>query len=216
MNAHITTRRVVLFDLDGTLVDSLPDLTAAVNRTLGSTLTKAEVRPMVGDGAAALIRRALAHLGHEDPTALPRFLADYEANAVGQTQPFAGIIPALDALAVAGWKMAVCTNKPEGAARVLLAGLGLASRFAAIGGGDSFPVRKPDPAHLRETLRAAGGGRAVMVGDHRNDVQAASAAGIPSVFVDWGYGTPEMGETATARIATPAGLAAALDALISS
>lgn len=206
--------RAILFDLDGTLVDSLPDLTAAVNRTLGSGLTAAEVRPMVGDGAAALIRRAMAHLGREDATALPRFLADYEANAVGQTRPFPGIVAALDALASAGWKMAVCTNKPEGAARVLLAGLGLAARFAAIGGGDSFPVRKPDPAHLRETLRAAGGGRAVMVGDHRNDVLAASGAGIPSVFAEWGYGTPEMGEAATARIATPAALPATLDALV--
>ncbi len=206
--------RVILFDLDGTLVDSLPDLAAALNRTLGSALTVADIRPMVGDGAAALVARALARLGREDATALPRFLADYEANAVVATQPFDGIVPALDALAADGWRMAVCTNKPEGAARALLDGLGLSGRFAAVGGGDSFPVRKPDPAHLLETLKAAGGGRAVMVGDHHNDVRGAEAAGIPSVFAGWGYGIPAMGEAAAARIATPAELPATLAALM--
>ncbi len=206
--------RIILFDLDGTLVDSLPDLTAAVNRTLGSTLTVADIRPMVGDGVAALMARALAHLGREDATALPRFMADYEANAAVATRPFEGIVAALDALAEAGWRMAVCTNKPEGAARALLDGLGLSSRFAAVGGGDSFPVRKPDPAHLLETLKAAGGGRAVMVGDHHNDVRGAQAAGIPSVFAGWGYGTPAMSAGAASVAATPAELPAALAAII--
>jgi phosphoglycolate phosphatase len=206
--------RVILFDLDGTLVDSLPDLAAALNRTLGSTLTVAHIRPMVGDGVAALMARALAHLGMKDDTALPRFLTDYEANAAVATQPFAGIVPTLDMLARAGWRMAVCTNKPEGAARALLDGLGLSSRFAAVGGGDSFPVRKPDPAHLLETLAAAGGGRAVMVGDHHNDVRGAEAAGIPSVFAGWGYGTPVMSAGATTVAATPAELPAALAAII--
>ncbi len=86
--------------------------------------------------------------------------------------------------------MAVCTNKPEAAARKLLEELGLADRFAALGGGDSFPVRKPDPRHLLATLAAAGADRqrAVMIGDHRNDVQAAAGAGVPCIFAGWGYG----------------------------
>jgi phosphoglycolate phosphatase len=90
--------------------------------------------------------------------------------------------------------LAVCTNKPEAAARALLAALGLAGSFAAIGGGDSFPVRKPDPAHVLATLAAAGGvaSRAVMAGDHHNDVAAAAGAGMPCIFAAWGYGPAAM------------------------
>ena len=99
-----------------------------------------------------------------------------------------------------GWRLGVCTNKPEAAARSLLADLGLESCFGAIGGGDSFPVRKPDPRHLLATLEAAGGchERAVMGGDHANDVAAASGAGLPCIFAAWGYGLPEMAEGAAA------------------
>jgi len=206
--------RVILFDLDGTLVDSLPDLTAALNRTLGVSLTEADIRPMVGDGVAVLVARALAFVGRADDTSLPRFVADYEANAAVATRPFEGMVAALDRLAAGGWRMAVCTNKPERAARALLDGLGLSARFAAVGGGDSFPVRKPDPEHVRATLAAAGGGTAVMVGDHRNDVQAASSAGIPCVFAGWGYGTAAMAEGAARVAATPSDLPAALVGLI--
>lgn len=202
--------RVILFDLDGTLVDSLPDLAAALNRTLDASLSVAEVRPMVGDGAATLVARALAALGRADHTALARFLADYEANAAVATRPFDGMIAALDMLAADGWRMAVCTNKPEGAARALLDGLGLSARFVAVGGGDSFPVRKPDPGHVRAALAAAGGGAAVMVGDHHNDVLAATGAGIPCVYAGWGYGTPAMATGAARVAATPADLPAAL------
>ena len=103
-------------------------------------------------------------------------------------------------LADEGWRLAVCTNKLEVAARSLLGALGLAEYFAAIGGGDSFPVRKPDPAHLLATLQAAGGdaAHAVMAGDHANDVAAARGAGVPCVFAAWGYGLPAMAEGATA------------------
>ena len=107
----------------------------------------------------------------------------------------------LHALAGEGWKLAVCTNKPEAAARALLAALGLAPLFAAIGGGDSFPVRKPDPAHLLATLAAAGGdaGLAVMVGDHANDVAAARGAGRARASSPaWGYGPPAMAQGADA------------------
>jgi phosphoglycolate phosphatase len=97
-------------------------------------------------------------------------------------------------LRYAGWQLAVCTNKPEAAARVLLAGLGLDGHFSALGGGDSFPMRKPDPGHLRATLAAAGAAPedAVMIGDHRNDIEAAHGAGVRAIFAGWGYGPHSM------------------------
>ncbi len=189
----------VIFDLDGTLVDSRPDIRAALDRLMAARghppFTLEEVTRFIGDGVPVLIQRAFAARGlPADPTALPAFLADYEKHAAVETRPFAGIPEVLDQLQAAGWRMAVCTNKPERAARLLLEALGLAHRFAALGGGDSFPVRKPDPAHVLATLTAAGGseGRAVMVGDHHNDVAAGAAAGLPAIFCGWGYGLPEM------------------------
>jgi len=189
----------VAFDLDGTLVDSAPDLHAALDRLMAARrlpgFARAEVTAMVGDGARVLIERALAARGQDyDPAALEQFLADYTAHAAVESRPFAGIAECLEGLAAAGWRLAVCTNKPVAAARELLGALGLARHFAAIGGGDSFPVRKPDPGHLRATLEAAGGdpARAAMVGDHRNDVLAAAGCGVPCVFAGWGYGTRAM------------------------
>ncbi|HKM65070.1 MAG TPA: phosphoglycolate phosphatase [Acidisphaera sp.] len=199
--------RCVVFDLDGTLVDSVPDLTAAANRMLAArglaSVTIPEVTRMVGDGVAALVRRAFAARGAQaDEAAIDGFTADYTAHAADATTLFPGAAEALAELTGSGWRLAICTNKPEAAAHALLAALGVDHLFAAIGGGDSFPVRKPDPAHLRATLERAGGtpGRAVMVGDHRNDVAAAAGAGLPCIFAAWGYGTPEMSAGA-ARVA---------------
>ncbi len=159
---------------------------------------------MIGDGAPALVDRAFAARGlSPDPAALAAFLADYGANATNQTRAFPGVARTLRDLAAQGWRFAVCTNKPQTPARAVLAALGLDGWFAAIGGGDSFPTHKPDPAHLLATLQAAGGtvDRAVMAGDHRNDVLAAAAAGIPCIFAAWGYGTAgmEAGAAAVAR-----------------
>jgi phosphoglycolate phosphatase len=216
----MTAQRCLVFDLDGTLVDSVPDLTAALNRLMGATglagFTAAEVTAMVGDGAAALVDRALAARGRQaDAAVVEAFVADYTAHAAEATRPFPGVAETLPALVASGWRLAVCTNKPVEAAHALLRALGLDRYFAAVGGGDSYPVRKPDPAHLLATLRDAGGavGRAVMVGDHRNDVAAASGAGVPCIFADWGYGAPAMGEGAAAvaeRFADVAGIAAGL------
>jgi phosphoglycolate phosphatase len=199
--------RCVVFDLDGTLVDSLPDLTAAANRMLAASalapLNAAEVRRMVGDGARALVQRAFAARGGQaDDAAIEAFIADYTAHAADATALFPGAAEALATLADGGWRLAICTNKPEAAAHALLAALGVDHFFAAIGGGDSFPVRKPDPAHLRATLDRAGSdaAEAVMVGDHHNDVAAAAGAGVSCIFAAWGYGTPEMAVGA-ARIA---------------
>lgn len=211
------TAPVALFDLDGTLVDSVPDIHAALDRMMARLgrpgFGRTEVTAMIGDGVRVLVERALAARGLGfDQAALDGFSADYTARAAEETALFPGIAGVLEGLETAGWRMAICTNKPAKATAALLGALGIGGRFAAVGGGDSFPVRKPDPEHLLGTLRAAGGepGLAVMVGDHRNDVLAARGAGVPCLFAGWGYGTPEMAEGAAAVIDRPEGLLAAL------
>jgi phosphoglycolate phosphatase len=204
--------RLAVFDLDGTLVDSAPDLHAALDRLMLSRglqrFARHEVISMIGDGARVLVERALAARGEAfDPAALDAFLEDYTANAAVETRPFAGIAEALDALQRDGWRLAVCTNKPEEAATELLSALGLMPRLQALGGGDRFPVRKPHPGHLLGTIAMAGGvpDESVMIGDHRNDIQAARAAGVRCVFVGWGYGPLAMAEGAPI-VARPAEL----------
>jgi len=197
--------RTLLLDLDGTLVDTVPDLAAALNRLMAARNLPAfapqEVSPMVGDGVARLVERAFAARGRTpDGTAIATFSADYGAHAAVDSRLYPGVLDTLRQLAAEGWRMAVCTNKPEGAARSLLAALGLLPHLVAVGGGDSFPVRKPDPAHMMATLQAAGGraDRAVMIGDHANDVAASRGAGVPCIFAAWGYGPPAMAEGAAA------------------
>jgi phosphoglycolate phosphatase len=211
------TAPVALFDLDGTLVDSVPDIHAALDRMMARLgrpgFARPEVTAMIGDGVRVLVERALAARDLPfDEAALAGFSADYTANAAEATALFPGITEVLAGLEAAGWRMAICTNKPAAATAALLGALGIGRRFAAVGGGDSFPVRKPDPGHLLATLAAAGGGagRAVMVGDHRNDVLAARGAGLPCLFAGWGYGTPAMAEGAAAVVDRPEALLAAL------
>ena len=191
--------RCAVFDLDGTLVDSAPDLHAALDRLMAVKrlpgFARAEVVAMIGDGVRVLLERAYAARGITlDEAGLQHFMTDYEANAAVLTRAFDGIPELLGGLRDAGWRLAVCTNKPEGAARVLLSGLGLDGHFSALGGGDSFPMRKPDPGHLRATLAAAGAlpEDAVMIGDHRNDIEAARGAGVRAIFAGWGYGPHSM------------------------
>ena len=205
--------RTLLLDLDGTLVDSVPDLAAALNRLMAARglapFSDREVAAMVGDGAAVLLARAFAAREvAQDGAALGAFLTDYTANTAVLTRPFPGVEQGLRELASAGWRLAVCTNKPETAARNLLTALRLDHYFAAIGGGDSFPVRKPDPGHLLATLAASGGRveRAVMAGDHHNDVAAAQGAGVPCIFAAWGYGPRSQGAEAAAIAEDFAGL----------
>jgi len=202
-----TLQPTVVFDLDGTLIDSAPDIASALNRTLSvhglPALPTGTVAGMVGDGASVLLSRAFAAHGLTPPEAELRqatvaYLKDYEANLAVRTVPYPGVAATLARLSEAGWRMAVCTNKPEGAARAILSQLGLLDAFAAIGGGDSFAVRKPDPAHLAETMRAAGARRAVMVGDHANDVLAARGCGLPSIWASWGYAEADPGADAAA------------------
>ncbi len=187
--------RWMLLDLDGTLVDSVPDLAAAMNHCLAARglarLSRQDVRGFIGDGAKALVERGFAARGQvAAPSDLAAFLAYYGAHAADETCAYPGVAEGLADLRRRGWVLAVCTNKPEAPARSLLAALGLDGFFAAIGGGDSFPVRKPDPGHLLATLRAAGGvpARCVMVGDHHNDIAAARGAGVPGIWASYGYG----------------------------
>jgi phosphoglycolate phosphatase len=218
--------RTLLLDLDGTLVDTVPDLAAALNRLLVSRglapFTLRETAAMIGDGVAVLVGRAFAARGGTpDSQALADFSRDYGAHLADASRPFPGIPEFLRGVHEAGWRLAVCTNKPEAAARTLLDRLGLLPMLSAIGGGDSFPVRKPDPAHLLSTLRLVGGdpGSAVMVGDHANDVVAAHGAAafgarVKAVFVTWGYGPVAMGAAAEAIVNDVPALRDAIERLL--
>jgi phosphoglycolate phosphatase len=195
--------RIALFDLDGTLLDSAPDLHSALDRLMAGQgrpgFSRDEVRRMIGDGVTVLVQRACAARNLAfSPELVAVFLEDYEAHAADETRPFAGIPEALAALKAAGWRLAVCTNKPEKAARIILDDQGLSPLLEAVGGGDSFPVRKPHPGHPLGILARMGAeaSRAVLIGDHHNDTRAAKAAGIAAVFASWGYGEPEMAEGA--------------------
>ncbi len=189
---------IIVFDLDGTLVDTAPDLLDSLNHTLGAggaaMADTAGFRQFVGHGARVMIerayhaqQRALAADEHDRLFAL--FLDHYGANIPGRSKPYPGVVEALARFKSAGFLMAVCTNKTEAFAKLLLTSLNLDRYFAAICGQDTFDCRKPDPRHLTETIRVAGGSaeRAVMVGDSRTDIDTAKAAGIPVVAVDFGY-----------------------------
>jgi phosphoglycolate phosphatase len=194
-------RRAVIFDLDGTLIHSLPDLTAAVNDTLAeegrAPLTEAEVGPMVGDGAHTLVERAFAARGGlpgPNPSLalaplLARFLAHYEPNATRLTRPFDGVAETLARLKAKGLVLAVCTNKPTAATHKVLADLALDDYFAVVIGGDDTPALKPHPAHVHTVLDRLGvsADEAVLVGDSINDVLAAKAAGVTCIVVSFGY-----------------------------
>lgn len=188
---------LIVFDLDGTLVDTAPDLSAALNHALGRLgrppIDPATVRHLVGHGARVLIERGLARTGGggdaEVERALPIFLDFYADHIADDSRPYPGAEAALDYLAAAGRTLAICTNKPAALSRQLVAALGWDGRFAANLGGDSLPVRKPDPAHLLGTIAAAGGDpkRTIFVGDTAVDVGAARAASVPVIIVGFGF-----------------------------
>lgn len=188
----------VVFDLDGTLVDSAPDIAATLNLVLAEedlpALPLAVARKMVGGGPKVLLERAFAHLGlPADPVWIEaqreRFFALYLERIADETRPYPGCLEALDRLAQAGAVLAVCTNKPTKLSLALLDGLEMSRRFAAIVGPDAAGVAKPDPRCLTHAIAAAGGdsARALLVGDSEFDVYAARAAGVPSVFWTEGY-----------------------------
>ena len=191
----------IVFDLDGTLVDTAPDLTNALNYALQRhghpTVAPATIREAVGRGALAMIREALSlHdiLQSEDRTdaILSDFLAHYEANIAVETRPFPRAVAAIGRLRAKGARLAVCTNKREHLAQLLLRALDIHHHFAAIAGRDTFPVSKPDPGHLTGVIATAGGdpAKAIMVGDSASDILAARGANIPSIRVSFGYSPP--------------------------
>lgn len=188
----------IVFDLDGTLVDTAPDLVESLNHTIAAVglhpVTYDDLTHLVGQGARTMIERAFTLRGQPlEPESLPalldRFISHYAANMPGASQPFPGLVDALDRLSADGFVLAVCTNKMESLALPLIEKLGLPDRFAAITGGDTFAVRKPDPGHLTGTILKAGGAvdRAVMIGDSINDILAARNAAVPSIAVPFGY-----------------------------
>jgi phosphoglycolate phosphatase len=190
--------RTIVFDLDGTLIDTAPDLISSLNVLFAreglAPIALEEGRGMIGGGVRRLIVRALAFEGrtftpaHVDAL-VKDYVAHYAEHIADASRPFPGLEAALDALAARGSRFAVCTNKLERLAVRLLERLDLSARFAAICGPDTFGIQKPDPDMLRRTVQAAGGDivGAVMVGDSETDIATARAAGVPVVAVDFGY-----------------------------
>ena len=194
----MTSPRILAFDLDGTLVDTAPDLISALNYVLDreglAPVPLKSARNMIGAGARKLIERGLEVDGRNvTKDELDRMTADfiefYAEHIADQSRPFEGLEASLDELAKSGFRFAVCTNKLEWLSKLLLDRLGLSGRFAAICGADTFGVSKPDPVILRETVARAGGvlSETIMVGDAGPDVGVARRAGIPVIGVEFGY-----------------------------
>jgi phosphoglycolate phosphatase len=194
----MTFSRTVVFDLDGTLVDTAPDLISALNFVLDREglppVPLHAARTMIGAGARRLIERGLELDGRAASTQdIDRLTSDfidyYAAHIADASRPFEGLESALDDLSAHGYRFAVCTNKLEWLSKLLLDQLGLSLRFSAICGADTFGVSKPDPAILRQTVARAGGqlSSAIMVGDAGPDIGVARRAGIPVIGVEFGY-----------------------------
>ena len=188
----------LVFDLDGTLVDTAPDLVASTNHVLDHLglprVDETSLRPYVGHGAKHMIEKAIGPLGedlseaqHADLLAL--YLDYYGAHIADTSRPFEGIVPLLEKFKVGGMRLAVCTNKMEGMSRLLLDALDLSRYFDAVAGRDTFAASKPHPDALLGTISLAGGDkrRAIMIGDSGVDVATAKAAGVPVIGVSFGY-----------------------------
>jgi len=199
MSVRGAIRGALIFDLDGTLVDSAADLCASLNRVLAAEglppLDLETVTTLIGDGVQALLARALAARGADPRPArierlLPRFMEDYRAQCTRLTRPYPGVPETLAALSTAGWRLGVCTNKPIELSLAILEACELTSWFGAVIGGDSTPARKPDPLPLLTTLERLNcrSRKAVMVGDDFPDAAAAQSAGTAFIGVAYGYG----------------------------
>jgi phosphoglycolate phosphatase len=196
---------ILVFDLDGTLADTAPDLLDSLNHCLShdgmEPADPVALKAYVGSGSRVMIERAFqARQRRLLPAKLDElqslFLEHYVASMPGKTRLYDGVEAMLDYYAAQDFILAVCTNKMEGMSVRLLETLGISHRFAAICGSDTFAFRKPDPRHLFETIKLAGGdaSRAVMLGDSRTDIDTAKAAGIPVIAVDFGYSDRHVSE----------------------
>jgi phosphoglycolate phosphatase len=215
----------IVFDLDGTLVDTAPDLIATLNLILGReglpALPYEDARMMIGGGARGMIEKALKAEGRDGAKPeLDRmfgaFIDHYAAHIADRSRPFPALESALDRLAGEGHRLAVCTNKLEWLSMRLLETLKLTRYFAAICGQDTFGIQKPDPEVLRRTILKAGGdpSRAIMVGDSGTDIRTARAAAIPVIAVDFGYSEVPIASLEPDRlISSFADLPAAIDGI---
>lgn len=188
----------VVFDLDGTLVDTAPDLAAAMNAVLAEDglppLPLEAVRAMVGRGAGALIARGFTEHGRSlderrREALVERFIAHYHSAIAAYSHPFPGARPAVDALRRAGCQLGICTNKHIGLTTHLLDAIDFRAPFGSVRGADSQPYRKPDPRHLLDVITDLGGipERSVLIGDSETDAKTAQAAGVPVILVTFGY-----------------------------
>ncbi|CAN7311904.1 phosphoglycolate phosphatase [Brucella sp. NBRC 12952] len=194
----VNSKPIIVFDLDGTLVETAPDLLDSLNHCLAisglRTADSESLRRFVGQGGRVMIERAFAAQQKQvDDVKLDHLVEEfrehYAAHMPGHSTFYPGVLEAMDRFSANCYTLAVCTNKFEALAVKLLTSMGEANRFAAICGADTFAYRKPDPRHLTDTIAKAGGNRdrAIMVGDSRTDIDTAKAAGIPVVAVDFGY-----------------------------
>lgn len=202
---------LLVFDLDGTLIDTAPDLIDTLNTVFAHEglppVPYTKARKLIGGGARAMIVRGIEAEGRLlNPLQVDRlfddFIAYYAEHIADCSRPFPGLLEALDELSARGHRFAVCTNKLEELSVLLLQQLGLLDRFAAICGPDTFGIQKPDPDVLRRTIAAAGGrsDRAIMIGDSETDICTAKAAGVPVVAVDFGYTETSVAEFQPDRI----------------
>jgi phosphoglycolate phosphatase len=217
----------IVFDLDGTLIDTAPDLIDTLNVVFAREglppVPYQTARNLIGGGARAMIARGIEAEGRVlDPPKIEKmfndFIAYYSAHVADRSQAFPGLIDALDTLAATGYRFAVCTNKLERLSVLLLEKLKLADRFAAICGQDTFGIQKPDPEILHRTIAAAGGKprRAIMIGDSQTDIRTARAAGVPVIAVDFGYSESPVSEFGPDQIISHFGqLPAAIAAIFS-
>ncbi len=188
----------VAFDLDGTLVETAPDLIGTLNRMLSArghpSVPVSAARHLVGHGALSLLRHGFEEAGAAwdeaaAPVLLAEFLIDYRAHIADHSRAYPGLVAALEAISARGATLCVATNKPTGLSDALIDALHLTRHFAAVAGADSVSARKPDGAHIREAVLRAGGdpARAIMVGDSATDTAAARATGVACIVVSFGY-----------------------------